>query len=353
LNHRDSAPRSATAVDVARLAGVSTSTVSHVVNGTRTVSPETRRRVEAAIEATAYRIDPVARAMRGSSTDSIGFVAGDIANPYSTAVVRGIESAARKVGLTLLVADSNEDPTLEREALHALTRRRVDGLVVALTTTGGEDILRELSALRTPVVLIDRAVNARIDQVRVENERSAALLVRHLIDLGHRRISMVAGAAEDRTAQERVRGWMSACEEAGLRHGQEMLVRGDSHADRAEAVIHDLMARRDRPTGLFVGNNEMTIGVLRGLRSLGIRVPDDLALVTFDDFEWADVFEPRLTAMAQPTEAIGATAVALLLRRIAKPHARPKTVLLEPTLVDRESCGHAADGTRRPQRIAM
>lgn len=260
--------RSPTVVTVARLARVSTSTVSHVVNGTRRVRAETRRRVEEAIDATGYRTDPVARALRRSATDSIGFVAGDIANPYSTAVVRGIEGAARKEGLTLLVANSDENPSLELAAIRALTLRRVDGIVVAPTTTADDSLIRELLALRIPVVLIDRAVDAPIDQVRVENEKSSALLVTHLIEMGHRRIAMVAGAAGDRTADERVNGWRIACAQGAIPFDSGLVARGDSHADRAETAVSELMARDKPPTGLFVGNNEMTIGVLRDRKSV-------------------------------------------------------------------------------------
>jgi LacI family transcriptional regulator len=329
--------------DVARVAGVSITTVSHVINGTRFVGEEYRNRVLQAIQATDYRPNWAARAVRRARTESIGFVASDITNPFSTAVVKGIESRARQEGHMLLLANSDGDPKQEVDAIMALSGRRVDGLIIALAAGPQPETLSLLNSLNVPVVLLDRMVRANLDQVLVENTKPVSMVVAHLIALGHRRIGMIAGTPKNGTTEERIAGWQQAHDEAGLLADPVLLAYGNSEAGPARQAVMELMSSPAPPTAIFVGSNEMTIGVVAGLRAMGLAIPGDVALACFDDFEWADAFEPRLTAIAQPTFAIGTEAVRLIMSRLDKTNRRRRIVRLAPTIVHRDSCGDGND----------
>ena len=326
-----------TLADVARHAGVSTTTVSHVVNRTRFVSPETLERVDRAIRETGFSPNPYARALRTATTESIGFVASDIANPFSTAVMKGIETATRDANHMLLVANSNEDPVLESEAITALMQRRVDGLIVALTTTSDDSALEHLVSLQVPVVLIDRSANVDLDQVLVENVQSVETLVGRLIDMGHERIAVVAGLRGHSTSDERVAGWGLAYSNRRITPDMSLISYCGAMAADAERATHDLLSSDEAPSAIFAVNNTMTQGVLRALKARSLHVPVDISVVAFDDFEWADLLEAPLTCLAQPTFAIGFEAVQLLLRRLSDHEAPPSIVRLEPQLQSRSS----------------
>ncbi len=328
--------------DVARHAGVSATTVSHVLNGTRFVSPETRNAVDEAVRATGYRPNALARALRTSTTLSIGFVASDVSNPYSTAVMKGLETAARRAGYMLLVANSDEDPVAEAQAITALEQRRVDGMIIALTSASGEAAIDQLENLSVPVVLVDRAVPGAFDQVLVDNTASVKTLVGHLLDLGHRRVAMLAGRSRGTNSAERVIGWTLAHEERGLAADPGLLAYGGTHPDTAMVAARRLLSTPDRPTALFAGSNQLTLGALRALRDLGMSIPGDVALAAFDESDYADILEPPLTRLVQPTFEIGEEAVRLLLRRISSPSTEPTVERLRPTLKYRGSCGDDA-----------
>ncbi|HWT23337.1 MAG TPA: LacI family DNA-binding transcriptional regulator [Solirubrobacteraceae bacterium] len=329
----------ATMEQVARLAGVSVTTVSHVLNGTRPASEATRRRVLAAVEQTGYRPNTIARALARARTQSLGLAISGLANPYFGDVIAAVEAEASRAGHTLLLGDTREDPAHELRIVHALLERRVDGLLLAPSPGAAEHVLPYLAAQAVPVVLLDRTPSEAFDQVASENEEPTAHLVEHLAALGHRRIAMIVGAPALTTTEERVRGYRLGMERAGVRADDALIAGGGSQRDVARAATHELLDRPDPPTALVSGNNFMTIGVMRALADRGLRVPEDIALVTFDDFEWADLFAPRLTAVAQPTGELGRRAVELLLSRMADPDLPPRTVRLPTTFVHRDSCG--------------
>ncbi|GAA4616530.1 LacI family DNA-binding transcriptional regulator [Saccharopolyspora hordei] len=328
----------ATLADVARLAGVSTATVSHVVNGTRTVREETRRAVEAAIKATNYSPNTLARSLATASTRSIAVVMSAISNPYFGQVLQGIESEAVRAGYTLLLADSRDDAEHELTVVRNMHERRVDGMILAPSADAGE-ALEYLKARSVPVVLADRLIDETYDQVGPENAEPTARLVDHLAELGHTRIALVSGRSGLATTDERVRGYRDALQRNGLAFDPELLVEGRSETGSAARATARLLEHPERPTAIIAANNSMTIGVMQALHTAGLRVPDDIALVGFDDFPWADCFSPRLTVIAQPCEQIGSTAARLLLRRLADRDAEPETHRLPSRLVHRDSCG--------------
>lgn len=323
--------------DVAQKAGVSTATVSHVLNNTRKVNPGTVAAVREAVARTGYVNDGVARAMRTGATRTIGLAMSAISNPYFGDVVHAIEELLTQQDYSLLLADTHDNPDSEKRAIGDLLRQRPTGIILAPSAHPG-DVLTAVAARKIPLVCIDRVIPG-IDSVGVENEIAVQKLVAHLIELGHQRISMVAGRQGLTTTEERVKGYTTQMAEAGLATTGDSVLHGDSRGSVARQVVQAALAAPDRPTALVVGNNQMTIGAMRALRDAGLSVPGDLALVAFDDFEWSDLFSPRLTAVAQPEREMASTAVSLLLDRMAEPESETRQIRLSPTINHRDSCG--------------
>ncbi|MDG9715202.1 LacI family DNA-binding transcriptional regulator [Streptomyces sp. DH24] len=334
----------ATMADVARSAGVSVATVSHVLNGTRPVLPHTRQAVLDAVEELGYTPNTLARSLVTSRTRSIGLAVSAISNPYFTEILQGVETSALEHGYGLLIADPHDDPRHELKAVRLLHERRVDGMIVAPSAAPG-DLVAYLRRHAVPTVLLDRALDSpgddapAFDQVCADSAEPTARLVTHLAGLGHRRIGLVAGRPGLSTTRERIAGYRQGLAAAGLPYDERLLVHGDSESDGAERATAALLSLGARPTGLVTANNAMTLGALRALRDAGLSVPGDIALCCFDDFAWADLFRPRLTAIAQPSREIGARAVRVLLDRLAEPDRPAQSVRLPCSFVHRTSCG--------------
>ncbi|MCX4991706.1 MULTISPECIES: LacI family DNA-binding transcriptional regulator [unclassified Streptomyces] len=334
----------ATMVDVARRAGVSIATVSHVLNGTRPVLPQTRQAVLDAIDELGYTPNTLARSLVTSRTRSIGLAVSAISNPYFTEILQGVEAGALEHGYGLLIADPHDDPEHERKVAQLLHERRVDGMIIAPSATPA-GLLRYLARHDVPTVFLDRLVDPpagsgfRHDQVGAENTGPMASLVGHLAERGHRRIGLVAGLPGLSTTTERITGYRHGLARAGLPYDERLVAHGDSRAETADEATHRLLSLGVPPSALVTANNAMTIGALRALRDRGLSVPDDLALCCFDDFSWADLFTPRLTVIAQPSKEVGARAVRLLLERLASPRLESRTVRLPSAFVHRTSCG--------------
>ncbi|MDV9168770.1 LacI family DNA-binding transcriptional regulator [Streptomyces sp. W16] len=340
----------ATMVDVARSAGVSVATVSHVLNDTRPVLPSTRQAVLSAIEELGYIPNTLARSLVTSRTRSIGLAVSAISNPYFTEILQGVEAGALEHGYSLLIADPHDDPEHELKVVQLLHERRVDGMIVAPSADPGA-LVAHLGRHSVPTVFLDRVVEAppddpspsdqacAFDQVCAENIEPTAQLVTHLAGLGHRRIGLVAGLPGLSTTGERIAGYRYGLAAAGLPYDERLLAHGDSESAGGERATSTLLSLAAPPTALVTANNAMTIGALRALREHGLSVPGDLALCCFDDFAWADLFEPRLTAIAQPSKEIGAEAVRLLLDRLAAPDRPARVLRLPCAFVHRTSCG--------------
>ncbi len=328
-----------TMADVARRAGVSVSTVSHVVNKTRAIRPDTEHRVLAAIADTGFVVNTLARALAGASTATIGLAMSAVSNFYFADMVAGIDAAVRAAGSSLLLADTHEDPEEELAIVRSLHQRRVDGILLAPVTGRDGAALQYLRDRHVPAVLVDRCAAADFDQIGVENVLSTARLTGHLIEHGHRRIGMVSGVTTVHTTLERVDGYRQALRTGRIRFDPTLVVPGNSNARQAAQAVGELLALSKPPTALVIGNNHMTIGAMRELQKHGLQVPDDVALVAFDDFDWADVFSPHLTAIGQPIGHIAQRSVAMLLERIAGSDAPPRTERPAGLWRRRDSCG--------------
>ncbi|WP_250562057.1 LacI family DNA-binding transcriptional regulator [Sphaerisporangium fuscum] len=325
--------------DVARHAGVSVSTVSHVINETRVVKEETRQRVLDAINETGYIHNTIAKSLVSGSTKSIGLAISAITNFYFADIVSAIEVEVSRAGYTLLLTDTHDDPDNELRVVAALHQRRVDGVLLAPSTGPRGRALRYLHEVGVPTVLVDRCASPRFDQIGTENVEATAELVGHLAGHGHQRIAMISGHSGLRTTVERLEGYRQGLRRHDLAFDERLSISGNSNADDAEKAVRTLFDRDDPPTALVVANNHMTIGVMRALGGLGVEVPGDVALTAFDDFEWAAHFRPRLTTVAQRIAEIGGGAVRMLLERIEQPGRKPRTVRLPPRFMRRESCG--------------
>lgn len=327
-----------TMADVAAAAGVSITTVSHVVNRSRVVGATLERNVLEAIASTGYVTEQVARTAASAPTRIIGLAMSAMTNPYFGEVVHAIDRSASERDYSLLLGETHDDPATELRAVGDLLRRRVDALILA-PSADASGALKLVQERDVPVVIVDRFVSHPIDQVGTENQHATARLVTHLTSKGHERIGLISGLTGLATTEERLAGFREGMNEADLEVHPELVVSGNSDDAGAEAAVAQFLALSNPPTAMIVTNNRMTIGALRALRDAGIEVPKDMALVGFDDFVWADLFHPRLTVVAQPIDAIGSQALELALRRLEDPDSPAKQIRIQPTFVHRNSCG--------------
>ncbi len=325
--------------DVARKAGVSISTASYVVTGSRPVADETRRRVLEAIEEIGYTPDAVARALRSARSQTVALVVPDIRNPFFTALIEGVESEARAHGQSLLMVNTGEDPAREVTTLRELRAQRVDGFIIGLTRQTPPELVQNLKDSRRAFVLVDRAGPADVDQVTVVNDVAAKVMVDHLVELGHRRIGIVAGTRGISTAEDRLAGYQAALLAAGIPLDDGLVIAGGSKRELARLAVAEALRKPDRPSALVVTNNDMTLGAVEAIRMVGMTIPSDIAVVSLDDPPWAGVLASPLTAVSQPSMAMGREAMRLLLWRVEHPDAPGRTIRLRAEFVHRESCG--------------
>ena len=332
--------------DVAKLARVSVSTVSHVLNGTRKVSEETRGGVLAAVEELGYRPNLLAKGLKTRRTFTIGLLISDIQNAFFTSLVRGVEDEALSRGYHLFLCNTDEDPGREDEYITELAKKRVDGLMVA-PSARREDHVRRLRAEGVPFVFVDREVEG-VDAhvVSVDNGMGMRLIAGHLVGLGHRRVGMISGPLDKASGFERYTGLRAALADLGAPLDDNLVRFGDFRTMGGWEGARELLRLPSPPTALVIANNQMTLGALLAAKEEGLRVPADVSVVGFDDPEWAPLTDPPLTTLAQPTYEMGVRAAKLLLDRIeGGDGTAPRRVLLEPWLEVREST--AALGGRR------
>jgi LacI family transcriptional regulator len=331
--------------DVARRAGVSPMTVSRVINASGTVSRETRARVEEAISALGYVPSRLARGLSAQRTGTLAVIVPDVANPFFTLIVRGAEDVARRAGFRVILCDTRADLTVEREVIEEMIAHRVEGLVVAPVSDRSREPLRRLAAFGIPFVLVDRTVpGIDADAVLGESAAGAQRLVEHLLALGHRRIGMIVESDEVSTARDRRRGYDAALAAAGITADPALVADATVDPSGGFAGMRKLLALDEPPTAVFTVNNLVALGAIEAVRDAGLEVPDDVALVCFDDIEYASRLYPFLTVMEQPAETFGTLSTQLLLERIeGRAPERKRVVVLPAEFVVRRSCG-----TREP-----
>jgi LacI family transcriptional regulator len=335
-SNRKTAP---TMLDVATLAGVSVATVSAAVNGTSPVSTQLRSRIEEAILTIGYKRNAVARSLKTGTTKTIGLVVADITNPFFTDVIAVIQDVLHKAGYAVMLGCTDESPAIQEEQVSLLLDRMVDGLVIA--PTGDDERLRRLvGTAAVPVVLIDRLCNEiDADAVVLDNEDAVRSAVQYLIELGHRDIGYVSGPLNMSTGRDRLAGYRAALKGAGIDEHEGFIRLGNFREKDAYAATMQMLLGTQRPTAIFAANNLMVIGVMKAIRDTGLSCPADISVASFDDFPWADVFQPNLTTIAQPVQAIGEQAAARILEQIGGKERRPPLrVVLKGRLMVRGSC---------------
>jgi LacI family transcriptional regulator len=334
----------ATIDDVARVAGVSTATVSRGLNGAPWVREATRARVLAAAEALDYHPSITAQSLTTGRSLIIGIVVSDIQIPFFTTVARGIQNVAHRHGYLTLVGNSDELGAAEDELVRAFTARMVDGLIVS--PSAGENTQLRETAGRVPLVLVDRLVRGlEADAVLSANLEGAQAATNHLLALGHRRIAYVTDKPDKTSSEERLAGFRAAIVEAGLPADPDLIWVVDYHAAPAQRRIRELL-RRHRPTALLASEGSITLGALRAAQDEGMTIPRDLSLIGFDQLDWGTATTPPITVVSQDAERIGATAARLLIRQLGRSAgARPKAPVIEriaTALVERASCARPA-----------
>jgi LacI family transcriptional regulator len=336
--------------DVARLSGVSAMTVSRVINESPRVSPETRRRVEQAIAELRYVPSRLARGLSRRRTGTLAVIVPDVANPFFTNIVRAAEEVARRADYSVILSDTRADLVVERDVIEDLIAQRVEGIVIAPVSNRSRAHLRRLAEFGVPFVLIDRTVpGVESDAVVGDSVGGAQGLLEHLISLGHRRIGLIIESDEVSTARDRKQGYEAALAAAGITFDPALVVETTVDPDGGATGMHRLLELEDPPTAVFTVNNLVAVGAVEAVRGAGLEVPDDIALVCFDDIEYASRLSPFLSAMEQPAETFGTLGTQLLLERIeGRGPERRRVVILPGQFVVRKSCGAAARNVNGP-----
>lgn len=307
-----------TIADVAKRAGVSKMTVSRVINDSGYISPETRERVQQAIEELGYIPNALARSLRFKQTRTIGLILTDITNPFFTTIARSVEDAASEQGFSVIFCNTDEDEEHEAEYVNVLMRKQVDGLLLVPTNCYSESI-PFLQSQTVPFVVLDRRIpETQVDVVRCDSETGAHTLTQHFLDLGHRQLAILSGPREVTSAVDRVAGFQRAIQEAGLPPDATRVIYGLFTVDGGYRSAQELLAMdAPPPTAIFAANNFIAIGALKALREHGLRVPDDVSLGAFDDLPASINADPFLTVVEQPAYDMGLQATRLLLARMA------------------------------------
>jgi len=324
-------------LDVAALAGVGLKTVSRVVNSERGVSPELESRVKRAIEQLNYRRDANAATLRrlGRKTQTIGLVLEDVANPFSSALHRGVEDAARERGVLVFAGSCDEEPDRERELIGSFRERRVDGIIVVPASHDHAYLYEERRA-GTALVFADRpASHLDADSVVCDNVGGARQAVRHLLDRGHRRIGFLGDLLSISTARDRLTGYAQALEAVGIALDEALIRTELRNPETAARTIEDMLALPEPPTAFFTAQNLLTIGGVRALRRSGRE--HEVALIGFDDVALGEALDPPVSVVAQDPQAIGRAAAAQLFRRLDGDTSPAVHLVLPVELIERGS----------------
>lgn len=346
---RSSRTPPATIRQVAALAGVSIKTVSRVVNGAAYVSQATRRRVQRAIARLNYRPNALARGLVTGRSRSLGLVIADVVNPFFPPLVRAVEDAAAARGYNVILCDTDEDAGRERAAISVLLERQVDGLILCASRVP-EGYLRALADDRIPLMLVNRVVgHLRTAAVVADGVAGGRAATEHLLALGHRRIAYLAGPRASFSHRSRLRGYRQALAAKRVAEDPALIVGGAATMAAGREAASALLDLRRPPTAIFAFDDLMAIGAMEEIRRRGLRVPEDVAVVGFDDIDLSAFVDPPLTTVAQPKAEMGRLAADRLLDMIETGRSpEHRIVTLTPVLVVRRSCGaRAGSGSPR------
>jgi LacI family transcriptional regulator len=337
MNNKNS-PTNVTIQQVAEKAGVSTASVSRVLNDSSLVTSELKTRVLQAIEELGYYPNRAARHLRAGVVRKVGVLFADISNPFFTSVLAGIESALQQAEYVLVLGNSNEDARIEQLHLNAFLEEGVAGIIFAATTTEKERYQFVLQA-GVPMLSIDRTVEGlKIDTITINNVDAAYHATNHLIDLGHKHIAFISGPENRTTARYRQIGYLQAMKDAG--NLAPRIEIGNFRQEGGYQAMRALIRSDHKPSAVLVANGLMALGALQSIHEHNLAIPNEIAIVGFDDMPWVTSLQPPLTVIAQPTFEMGRIAARLLLDRIRTPENPIQRINLETQLIIRKSCGY-------------
>ncbi|MDK9772378.1 substrate-binding domain-containing protein [Vibrio sp. B181a] len=329
----------ATMKDIAKLAGVSTSTVSHVINKTRFVSEEISERVNnAAKELNYYAPSALARSLKVNRTKTIGMLVTTSTNPFFGEVVKGVERSCYQKGYSLILCNTEGDNERMRESINTLLQKRVDGLILMCSSLEGEriDVFERYPDI--PVVVMDWGpMLFTSDKIQDNSLRGGYLAAKHLIDCGHKEVGCITGPLIKHQAQMRYEGYKRAMLEAELEFNANWIVESDFECEGGYQAFKKMVERGPLPSSIFVSNDMMAMGVINAANELGIQIPEQLSIIGYDDIHIAKFMSPSLTTIHQPKYRLGQAAVETLLRKLDEKSDEAQVVQLEPTLVERNS----------------
>lgn len=336
--------RPITIKDVARLAGVGISTVSRALNGSGPVSAETRQRILQIAGDLGYRPNAIAQSMVTRSTGTLGLVIPDLRNPYFPSLARGVEDAAARHGYTVMLGNSDNDPSREWTYVRALLDRQVDGIILTGTATDMV-LIRQILQTGTPVVSPDHGLQEILDVVRFDQVASARAATQHLIDMGHRRIAHIAAPSWTRTGRERLTGYREAISTAGLSLASALIRVGDWQMESGRQALLEMWREGVHPTAIYAANDLMAIGAISALTELGVRIPDDVAVLGHGNVPFAAMINPPLSSVAEKEYQWGEKAVELIVERATHSYEGPaRNIMLPYHIVIRQSCGATQKG---------
>lgn len=323
--------------DVARMANVSTATVSRVISNAGTVKKETAEKVLEAIKKLNYQPNMLARQLRRSETKTIIVVVPDITNTLFSSVLRGIESVAIENGYQVLLGDARNNVETETSYLTILGQKKADGLIL-LTARTDQKILEELSQDYPVVLACEYYEGTKLPSVSIDNVSSARKATEYLISLKHKRIGHISGPLNVVVGRDRCKGFHQAMAKHGLSVDPSLVQEGEFSFESGFNLMMKFLSLEEPPTAIFAGNDEMAMGAVKAATSKGYRVPEDLSVVGFDDIKFASIFEPALTTIVQPTFDMGQKAMHLLLRLINNEELEKDQFILPDKLIVRDSC---------------
>ena len=329
--------RPVTIQDVAREAGVSTATVSRVLNGSGTVDPELARRVRQAVAATSYVLNTNGRALRRQVSDVWAAIVSDVQNAFFTTMVSALESVAVRQGYSVMLCNSDEQTARERAYIQAAIAQRMAGVVIAAASENASD-LGPLDAARIPTVVVDRRVDSyEGDSIFVDNRLAGRMVAEHLLQGRHERMACIVGPADVSTTEERFEGFRDSLKAAGRPLPSRAVQRARLRPEGGEIAMRTLLTSGTPPTAVFVTNGPLTAGAYRAIQGLGLRMPEDVALVGVDDDFWTRMVSPMVTVIQQPVAQLGALAAELLLSRAQGSQSSSQHLMLQPQLLVRAS----------------
>ncbi|GAF24864.1 transcriptional regulators [Moorella thermoacetica Y72] len=337
-----------TIYDVAKKAGVSTATVSKVINKKGSVGQETTERVLKAIEELGYKPNLIAQALSGKNTHTIALILPDITNPFFAEIARGVEDRARELGYNVVLCNTDNDTVKEEEYVTALQQKNIDGFIFA-TATKDDPVIPRLYKQDIPISLIVRDLpGVNVSTVLVDDYQGGYIATRHLTELGHRRIGLIVGPLNIASYTERLRGYVQALSEVGQPFIPELVLSGRNRIDEGHKLGLSLLSIEEPPTAVFVANDPIAVGVMKAAVTLDYKLPQDLSIVGYDNTVFASICDPPLTSVAQPVDEMGRMVAELTIKAIGGDRT-PYRVVLPPSLVERQSTARLEVGDAKSQ----